>query len=197
MPLSELLEAVLPYLQGGGQEALPQSTNSLPLPSQEALPQSTNSLPLPSQEGLPRGPNSPALEVGAPEADDWSDVVQMALYEKNLLEVQNQKETLAELIRPLVSEEALRQNYRREKLPSETFIVEQLISRILAGKKCTQPATSLKESIKKLSGIKKFLACACQNARDETKGRTPIRTEIKIIILDYIQRNSENHPRQS
>ena len=129
MPLNELLEAVLPYLQGGGQEALPQSTNSLPLPSQEALPQSTNSLPLPSQEGLPRGPNSPALEVGAPEADDWSDVVQMALYEKNLLEVQNQKETLAELIRPLVSEEALRQNYRREKLPSETFIVEQLISR--------------------------------------------------------------------
>ena len=70
MPIFELLEAVLPFLQGGGQEALPQGTNSLPLPSpQEGLPQGTNSLPLPSpQEGLPPGPNSPALEVGGPEA---------------------------------------------------------------------------------------------------------------------------------
>lgn len=197
MPYDDLFQAVLPFLTtvqetlSGGQEALPQGPDSVPSTSQEALPQEPNSVPSTSQEALPRAPNSPALGVGAPE-DDWSDVIQMALYEKNQFEVLEKKESLAELIRPLVSEEALRQNYSREKLPSEAIIVEGLINRILAGKKCTQPATSLKEGIRRLSGIKKFLTCACQNARDATKGRTPIRTEIRILILEYIQKDSEN-----
>lgn len=53
--MSELLEAIIPFLGetfSGGQGALPQGPDSLPLPSQEALPP---------------GPNSPTLEVGAGE----------------------------------------------------------------------------------------------------------------------------------
>ncbi|KAI5639251.1 hypothetical protein M9H77_00576 [Catharanthus roseus] len=73
-----------------------------------------------------------------------------------------QAQTLANLLDPFIKKEA--EKYPDiKKLPSPTDVVEQLIRRI-----------------------------ACQNAEDETKGRMSIRSEIRAIIQEYSQNDSEN-----
>ena len=94
---------------------------------------------------------------------DWSDV-QRTLYQLELVRVQEQKDRLAGLIRPLISGEALRLNYKGE-LPSDTDMVQQLISR-MAGK-CTRPANGPEEALKNLIGLKTFLHHTTSNANVE------------------------------
>lgn len=96
---------------------------------------------------------------------------------------------LAERIRPLIEEEALKQNSRQE-LPSETAMVEKLISR-MAGTR-TRAANDPNAEMQKLKFLKTWLTRACKNAEDETKGQMAIRTEIRLIIQEYIQNDREN-----
>lgn len=71
------------------------------------------------------------LPASGEEEGDPGDI-KKTLYQLELAKVQEQKMKLAERIRPLIEEEALKQNSRQE-LPSETAMVEKLISR-MAGK---------------------------------------------------------------
>lgn len=154
MPLNELLEAVLPFFnstEGGGGGT--------------------------TQEAPPLVPNSPPLEA-AIDRGGWT-IEQKTFFQQELIKVQEQKDQLAGLIRPLILEEARRQNYSGE-IPSAPAIAQQLIKK-LAGK-CNQPANGPDEAFKNIIGLKRFLTRACKNAEDPLKGRMALRVEIGIFI---------------
>lgn len=153
MPLNELLEAVLPFLN------------------------STEGVGGTTQEAPPLVPNSPPLE-DAIFRGEWTNE-QKTLYQQELIRVQEQKDRLAGLIRPLISEEARRQHYSGE-IPSDTALVKELIKK-QAGK-CNQPANGPEKAFNNIRGLKRFLTRACQNAEDPLQGRMALRAEIEIFI---------------
>lgn len=115
--------------------------------------------------------------------------VQLAVYEQTLEELKNRKHSLAELLDPLIKKEAEKYPNIR-KLPSPRDVVEELIRR-LAGNKA-RAENDHKAPLTDFRNLKTWLTRACQNAEDETKGRMSIRSEIRAIIQEYSQNDSEN-----
>ena len=115
--------------------------------------------------------------------------VGQAVYEQTLEEIKNQKQTLADLLDPLIKKEA-RKYPDIKKLPSPTDVVEQLISRIGSNK--ARAENDHNAPLNDFRNLKTWLTRACQNAEDETKGRMSIRSEIRAIIQEYSQNDSEN-----
>lgn len=123
----------------------------------------------------------PSFDLNVPAAEQ-------AVYEQTLEEIKNQKKTLADLLYPLIKKEA-RKYPDIKKLPSPTDVVEQLISRIGSNKARAENETT---TLNDFRNLKTWLTRACQNAEDETKGRMSIRSEIRAIIQEYSQNDSEN-----
>lgn len=121
-----------------------------------------------------------------PSFDLNVSAVEQAVYEQK---IKNQKQTLADLLDPLIKREA-RKSPDIKKLPSPTDVVEQLISRIGSNK--ARAENNQNAPLDDFRNLKTWLTRACQNAPDETKGRLPIRSEIRAIIQEYSQNDSEN-----
>lgn len=124
-----------------------------------------------------------------PSFDLNVSAVEQAVYEQRLEKIKNQKQTLADLLDPLIKREA-RKFPDIKKLPSPTDVVEQLISRIGSNK--ARAENNQNAPLDDFRNLKTWLTRACQNAPDETKGRLPIRSEIRAIIQEYSQNDSEN-----
>lgn len=124
----------------------------------------------------------PSFDLNVPAAEQ-------AVYEQTLEEIKNQKQTLADLLDPLIKKEA-RKYPDIKKLPSPTDVVEQLISRIGSNK--ARAENDHNAPLNDFRNLKTWLTRACQNAEDETKGRMSIRSEIRAIIQEYSQNDSEN-----
>lgn len=88
-------------------------------------------------------------------------------------EIKNQKQTLADLLDPLIKKEA-RKYPDIKKLPSPTDVVEQLISRIGSNK--ARAENDHNAPLNDFRNLKTWLTRACKNAEDETKGRMSIRS---------------------
>ncbi|KAK8492022.1 hypothetical protein V6N13_035069 [Hibiscus sabdariffa] len=131
------------------------------------------------------GPSGrPPFDLNLPASgEEGGDDIKRTLYQLELAKVQEQKMELAQRIRPLIEEESLKRNL--EELPSETAVVENLITR-MAGIR-TRAANDPNAEMEEFRYLKTWLTRACQNAEDETKGRMSIRTEIKLIIQKSVQ----------
>lgn len=110
--------------------------------------------------------------------------------ERVLLEINNQKQVLADLLEPLIQNEAGRSGINRETLPSSRDMVEDIIRRIGSSQARAEnetvgdhiqvgPEPDLK------THLKKWLTRACNNAQDESKGQLPLRSEIRTLIDKY------------
>ncbi|KAK4412228.1 hypothetical protein Salat_2964100 [Sesamum alatum] len=124
-----------------------------------------------------------------PSFDLNLSAVEQAVYEQRLEKIKNQKKALADLLDPLIKREA-RKFPDIKKLPSPTDVVEQLISRIGSNK--ARAENNQNAPLDDFINLKTWLTRACQNAEDETKGRLRIRSEIRAIIQEYSQNDSEN-----
>ena len=124
-----------------------------------------------------------------PSFDLNLSAVEQAVYEQRLEKIRNQKKAVADLRDPLIKREA-RKFPDIKKLPSPTDVVEQLISRIGSNK--ARAENNQNAPLDDFRNLKTWLTRACQNAEDETKGRLPIRSEIRAIIQEYTQNDSEN-----
>lgn len=96
--------------------------------------------------------------------------VEQAVYEQTLEERKSQKQTLADLLDPLIKKEAEKYPDIRN-LPSPTDVVEELIRRIGSNK-----ARAENDHTMPLPFAISKRGRACQNAEDETKGRMAIRS---------------------
>lgn len=99
--------------------------------------------------------------------------VEQAVYEQTLEERKSQKQTLADLLDPLIKKEAEKYPDIRN-LPSPTDVVEELIRRIGSNKARAENDHTM--PLPNFRHIKTWLTRACQNAEDETKGRMAIRS---------------------
>ena len=89
---------------------------------------------------------------------------EQALYERGLEEMKNLKSSLADLLDPLIKDEAAKFPHIR-KLPASTDVVEDLIQRIGGPKAREENAHT---GPIPLNCLKQWLTRACNNAKDET-----------------------------
>lgn len=113
---------------------------------------------------------------------------EVELYERKLLEINNQKQELAELLEPVIRNEAGKYpGVKIEKVPSGREMVELLINRIGSEGARKQNKYSGAPTLfnNNFTMLKTWLTRACQNAEDGTQGSLPIRSEIRSIIEKY------------
>ena len=136
------------------------------------------------QPRLPDLNQPPAEEdLEDPHGPKEKDFAQ-ALLQLELQKIEAQKENLAELIRPLIEEEASR--YRsRGSLPSPREIVEHLINRS-SGCKRAQAANAANPAYSDLRYLKTWLTRACKSAQDDGRGNMSVKTEIQSILRQYL-----------
>ncbi|KAL3534684.1 hypothetical protein ACH5RR_003145 [Cinchona calisaya] len=103
------------------------------------------------------------------------------VFQLELLQIEKQKGQLAELIRPLIEEEANKSQSIRT-LPSPRDFVEELIN--WSGTPLVQKV-NYDHNHKDLRYLKRWLTRACHNARSKYDGQLDLRTEIKTIIQKY------------
>ncbi|KAL0391302.1 UNVERIFIED_CONTAM: ATP synthase subunit alpha, mitochondrial [Sesamum latifolium] len=115
--------------------------------------------------------------------------VEQEIVDQKKEQIVNQKKTLSDLLDPLIKKEAGKFPAIK-KLPSPTDVVEQLINRIASN--MARAENNQNAPLDDFRNLKTWLTRACQNAEDETKGRLPIRSEIRAIIQEYSQNDSEN-----
>ena len=150
-------------------------------------PETMGKMMAPSGASNASSSNPLPLDLNAP-------AVEQEIYQLELKEVRNKKESLADLLDLLIKKEGDQFPHIR-KLPSATDVVEDLIQRLGGAKLCEENTQSppLNHSFRNLQI---WLTRACQNAKDETKGRMAIRGEIRSIIQEYRQNDSENSLRR-
>lgn len=121
--------------------------------------------------------------------------VEQALYERKLEEIQNQKQTLADRLEPIISNEAGKYpGINIENLPSPTEIVELLINRIGTQKARRENGYNCPPTLSNnnFHCLKTWLTRACQNAEDAAEGKLPIRSQIRTIIEQSGNNGGEN-----
>lgn len=125
-----------------------------------------------------------------------AEQVVIEVNERVLFEVNTQKQELADLLEPLVRNEAKKYpGVNMEKVPSPRDLVELLISRI--GSKVAREENDRSQQNDLTapdfkSHLKKWLTRACNNAEDATQGQLSIRSEIRTIIEQYGLNDREN-----
>ncbi|KAL0289083.1 UNVERIFIED_CONTAM: putative DNA-directed RNA polymerase [Sesamum calycinum] len=124
-----------------------------------------------------------------PSFDLNLSAVEQEIVDQNVNKIKIKKKELSDLLDPLIKREAEKYPNLR-KLPSTTDVVEELISRI--GSTKARSENNMNEPLDDFRNLKTWLTRACQNAEDETKGRLPIRSEIRAILQEYSQNDSEN-----
>lgn len=118
-----------------------------------------------------------------PSFDLNVSAAEQAVYELMQQEIKGQKQRLADLLNPLIQTEAEKYPNIR-KLPSPRDMVEELIKRLAS----TKVHQENEGNAANLKNLKTWLT----RAEDETKGRMSIRSEIRAIIQEYSQNDSEN-----
>lgn len=109
---------------------------------------------------------------------------------KPLLQIKEQKKALAELPDPLMLIEEI-QKPNIKQLPSPTDVVEQLISPIGSNK--ARAENNHNTPLPDCRNLKTWLTRTCQNAKDETKGRMAIRSQIRAIIKSIAKMIARTH----
>ncbi|KAL3534693.1 hypothetical protein ACH5RR_003154 [Cinchona calisaya] len=103
------------------------------------------------------------------------------VFQLELLQIEKQKGQLAELIRPLIEEDANKSQSIRT-LPSPRDFVEELINR---SRTPLVQKVNYDHNHEDLRYLKIWLTRACHNARSKYDGQLDLRTEIKTIIQKY------------
>ena len=123
--------------------------------------------------------NSPAAEEDPGDRHDQKGKsVETAIYELELAKIQEQKDRLADRIRPLIEEEAQRcrrQYGHRQQgaLPSPNAMVENIINRFAS--KGAQVANAPNAPLQDLRYLKKWLTLAEKSAENDGDGGMSIR----------------------
>lgn len=146
-----------------------------------------------NEDGEPNAGSDRHVSSSRPSIDLNMSPAEQAVKEMNqrvLLEINNQKQVLADLLEPLIQNEAGRSGINRETLPSSRDVVEDLIRRIGSSQARAENQTvgdpiQVGPEPDFKTPLKKWLTRACNNAQDENKGQLPLRSEIRTIIEKY------------
>lgn len=148
--------------------------------------------PLPvGGDGIGASSSNPVpIDLNLPPAPEQEDptaklrAVEEVIHSLEMEQVREKKRVLAEMIGPLIEEEAKKYPSIRGTLPSAPEMVEKLISRI--GSSAAKEANEPTAATRRLRHLKTWLTRACQNVEDSNRGRgnLNIRGAIREIIFD-------------
>lgn len=147
-------------------------------------------------------PNLPDLNLPTTEedpedqGDQRGESIERAVYQVELRKIQEQKNQLADHIRPLIEEEMKkfrrRYWYREESrpIPSPQEMVETIINRFASDR--ARGANAPNAPCEEFRHLKKWVTRACKNAQDPTQGDMSVQNMIEKIILESFQSDNEN-----